>query len=756
MTRSRDPRTGTGKGRAAAPPAGGRGNAARRPAPASGPAAAHARAGSATAVARKGNAPAKARAGGKKAPAAKRVTKNPAQKPRTTTARRPAARKATARTPTGRKPAARRPPAPRPKPLRVAPVRKPRVQRAASPHRRLVALLVIMAVAFAAIAVRLFDVQAVEGRRYEAMAMAQRVHSVDLPAQRGSIFDRDGNQLALSVPQQTVYADPRVVKDPDRYARKLAPIVDVNQKDLRERLSQKRLAFVYVARTVSDEKAAKIKKLDLPGLGFIPESKRFYPAGSLAGPVLGFNGTDNKGLSGFEMKYNGLLHGKNGKLVAEEDPNGREIPATQRTAEAAQRGGDLVLTVDESLQYEVEKQLLAQVKAVSARGGIAIVSDVQTGDVLAMASVTGARNGSPAQLTPAAASNPALASIYEPGSTAKVITVSAALETKAIQPDSTFYVEPKLKIADKWFQDAEYHKPQVWNVGEIIRQSSNIGVIHIAEKLGKERLNLYQHAFGFGRKTPIDFPYESAGLMKEPSQYVATDMGSIPIGYTTAVTPMQMLDVFTTIANRGVSSPPRLVAATIDANGERHDLPAPKGHRVVSEQTAAEMNLMMRGVVSKGGTGEQAAVPGYTVAGKTGTSRKPPYEPTPRYMASFAGFAPAENPRLAAIVVIDQPGATNESYYGGKVAAPLFASIMKYALRLESVPPSGLFATAATAPGPVAPRPPKPATPPPSTPAPTTPATPPPSVPTPAPATAPPAGIAMGAPPDPAASGAGR
>jgi cell division protein FtsI (penicillin-binding protein 3) len=272
-------------------------------------------------------------------------------------------------------------------------------------------------------------------------------------------------------------------------------------------------------------------------------------------------------------------------------------------------------------------------------------------------------------------------------------------------------------------------------VSEIVRRSSNVGVIRIAEKLGPGGLYLFQRAFGFGKKTPIRFPAQSAGLMKTPQEFVSTDMGSVPIGYTTAVTPMQMLDVFVTIANGGVSRPPRLVAATIDADGVRHEQPPARGKRVVSAQTAAEVNEMLRGVVREDGTGEKAAISGYTVAGKTGTSRKPPYEPTPRYMASFAGFAPAENPRLAALVVLDQPGTKNDQYYGGKVAAPLFASIMKYALRLEKVAPTGAVDPVAAAPGPVIPRRPAPAPPAPA-PAPAVPPAVPPA-PAPAPAASP-------------------
>ena len=282
-------------------------------------------------------------------------------------------------------------------------------------------------------------------------------------------------------------------------------------------------------------------------------------------------------------EYESTLRGKPGKVVAEEDPNGREIPATQRIDDPARRGGDLVLTLDQSLQFEVEKQLTAQVESAKARGGIAIVADVQTGDVLAMASVDGANAQHQARLAPAYESNRPLTAVYEPGSTAKVITVGGALEAGVVDPMTSFWVPSKLQIADRLFKDAEVHADASWTVNDIVRQSSNVGVIKIAELLGKERLDQYQRAFGFGSKTSIDFPAESAGLMKNVRDYVPSDMGSIPIGYTTAVTPMQMLNVFVTVANGGTSRPPRLVAATIGSDGQRHDLQAKRGKRVVSK-----------------------------------------------------------------------------------------------------------------------------------------------------------------------------
>lgn len=544
-------------------------------------------------------------------------------------------------------------------------------------------LLVVMALALGAILVRLVDLQGVQQDHLAALGLRQRVHTVTLAAERGSIFDRNGNDLALSMPQRTVYADPRFVKDPAGYAARLAPIVGVDAGALAARLAQRDKEFVYVARKVDDATAKQVKALRLPGVGFVAESKRFDPAGNLAGPVLGFTGLDNDGLSGLERAYENTLRGRPGQLVAENDPGGREIPATERRDVPAQRGGDLVLTLDQSLQYEVEQRLTEQVGSTRAKGGMAIVADVQTGDVLAMATVDGADGKAPAHPAPPTEQNRPLATVYEPGSTNKVIDVASALETGAITPSTVFDVPWALQIADARFEDHVWHPPERWTARDIMRESSNVGAILVAHKVGKVRLDQYLRSFGFGTKTAIDFPGESAGLLLDPAKYSETSMGSVPVGNGLAVTAMQMLDVFATIANGGMSRPPRIVAATIDADGTRHDVPPAPGHRVVSAETAASVNDMLRSVVNEG-TGYLAAVPGYTVAGKTGTAGKPPYRDG-EYMASFAGFAPAESPRLAAIVVLDQP-VTN--YYGGQVAAPVFAKIMQYALRLERVAPT--------------------------------------------------------------------
>ncbi len=546
-----------------------------------------------------------------------------------------------------------------------------------------------MVLAFGALGVRLFQLQARDQSQLTSLGEGQRLQTVELAASRGTIFDRNGVDLAVSVPQTTITADPRLIKDPAGYAAVLAPIVGVDQLSLENRLATPKSAFAYVARKVDDATANKVKALGLTGILFVPESKRFYPSDRLAAPVIGLVGTDNNGLGGLEYLYESTLRGKSGQLQVERDPQGNEIPGGAHRVEASRRGQDLVLTIDRYLQFKTEQVLTEEVSRSAAKGGMAILVDVRTGDVLAMATVDGATTTDPARPAPATELSAPVATMYEPGSTNKVITMSAAIEEGLVQPTTTIdNVGSSIRVGDKDYQDVESH-PSTMTVADILRESSNVGTIKIASMLGKERFDRYLRAFGFGQPTALRLPGEASGLLTPLSLYNDTSMGSMPIGNGIAVTAMQMLDVYTTIANGGVTRPPRIVAATVDANGNRHDEPLLPTHQVVSADTAAKVTSMLAGVVS-GGTGVKAAVAGYTVAGKTGTARKPPY--TGAYMASFVGFAPAESPRLAAIVVLDEPQGV--SYFGGDVAAPAFSQIMQEALRVERVPPTTPAATA--------------------------------------------------------------
>ena len=550
--------------------------------------------------------------------------------------------------------------------------------------RRAMALLIVLSLGLSVIILRLTQVQAVSAAEYEKLGAGQRIRKIALAAERGAMFDRNGVDLALSVNQQTVWANPKVVGDPAGYAAKLAPVLGVDEKTLAERLGQKNHAFVYLARKVDDATAEAVEKLELEGVDFVPESKRFYPSGTLAASLLGTVGIDNDGLAGLEVQYDETLAGKPGELVVEQDPQGRRIPQGYSRLKPAVRGSDLILSIDQSLQYELERALVDAVAAATAKGGLAIVEDTRTGSILAMANVTGDRGGGARPSGPTE-KNRAVVDVYEPGSTNKVITMAGALEDGLVTPETKFTVPDKLPMANAVFEDHEPHPPTPWSVSDILVHSSNVGTIMVGQKLGKDRLDHYLRAFGFGTKTGVGFPGEPAGLLLDPDHWYVTSMGTVPIGNGLAVSALQMLQVYVTLANGGIYKPPRLVEATIDPDGVRHPVPAAEPRRVVSPGTAGQLSSMLTQVVQEG-TGTNAAVPGYLAAGKTGTARKPLEGArgySGNYVASFVGFVPSQEPRLAAVVVLDEP----TPIYGGQVSAPVFARIMQYALRLERIPP---------------------------------------------------------------------
>lgn len=553
----------------------------------------------------------------------------------------------------------------------------------ATTRRRIVAFLVAICVAFGALVTRLAFVQAVGQDRYTAFGEQQLVQHVTLPAARGAIFDRDGRELALSVRQTTIWANPKQVTDPAGEAAQLAPIVGVDATALQDRLSLDG-AFVYVARMVPDDVATQVKALDLPGLHYSEEPKRFTPAGDLALPVIGRVGTDNVGLGGIEQQFDKILAGQPGQKVVEEDPTGTPLPDGVRKNVPAVRGDDLVLTLDRSLQFETERALSDEIVAAKAKGGIALVMDTSTGEILAMANLSAGENG--AEPPHPADSNLALTQAYEPGSVNKLITITGALEEGVIKADDKLLVPPSIKVADTVFSEHDPHPPVNWSITDIMANSSNVGSIMIGQKLGKERLDKYLRSYGFGSKTGLGFPGETRGIMIDTKDWSGTSIGTIPIGQGIAVTAVQMLAAYNTVANGGMYVAPKLVKATIDDHGEQHPTAPSATHRVVSEKTARDVTSMLDEVV-RVGTGTNAAIDGYTVAGKTGTARKPlvgqrGYK-VGAYVSSFAGFVPAERPALTAMVMLDEP----TPIYGGLVAAPVFAEMMRYGLRQLRIPP---------------------------------------------------------------------
>jgi cell division protein FtsI (penicillin-binding protein 3) len=564
------------------------------------------------------------------------------------------------------------------------------------PRRRAIAMLGVFCLLFLVVVVRLADVQVARSGRYVSYGEAQRIEPIVLPAGRGAIFDRNDNELAISIPQKTVYADPRLISDPDSASSRLAAALGLDRQaraELRQRLTSD-AEFVYVARRVSDEAAQRADQLDIPGVDFLNEPARFNPGGDLAESVLGEVGVDNEGLSGLELRYDDVLSGTPGELIRELDPEGHTIPAGRHHVEPAHRGDDLVVTLDRSLQYEVERVLADQIRSVGARGGTAIVSEPETGEILALANLesnpqTGAVAGMGNDL--------AVTANFEPGSVNKVITMSAALEEGIVTPDTVLQVPDTLRVADHTFSDAHSHPTEDYTVTRVLAESSNVGTIEIAQRVGAERLDEYLRRFGFGQRTALGLPHEEEGQLLDADDWYGTSIGSIPIGQGISVTAMQMLYAYNTIANDGVYLPPSLVQATVDADGDRQPVEPADGRRVVSPTTAAQVRAMLAEAVANG-TGTAAQIDGYQVAGKTGTARKPQpgggYTDEAgryHYVSTFAGFIPAGDPKLSIIVVIDEP---TTSPYAAEVAAPAFAEIGRYALRQMRIPPSTAGGTA--------------------------------------------------------------
>ncbi len=543
-------------------------------------------------------------------------------------------------------------------------------------------MFLVTAVVVMAIVARLLYVQGLSASRYAAVGQAQLLHTVTVPALRGSITDRNGQPLAMSVLQTTIVADPHQVTDPRAEAAALAPILATDPAALQQKLSQN-AGFVYLARAVDDDVASRVKALHLPGLTYLPEPKRFLPQGSLAGSVIGEVGTDGRGLGGVEYQKDRQLAGHAGSTVVERDPSGKQLPGG-RVVQSAQPGQGLVLTIDRSLQFDAEQALSNEIVTSNARGGVAVVMDSHSGEILAMANMVAGGNGAPPGQAP---TNSALTNVYEPGSVTKVVTIGGALQNHIVTPDQRFSVPDSVRVAGSTFHDAEGHPTQSMSVSDILAQSSNVGTIGIAQQLGKDQLASYLRAFGLGKRTGLGYPGESAGLLLNPAHESGTDIATVPIGQGEAVTAVQMLDAYNAVANGGTFVPPRLVRATIGSDGTQHTVSGAQPHRIISAGTAQQLTTMLQQVVQSG-TGTTAALTGYSVAGKTGTAQKPNvnapgYQPG-AYMATFVGFVPAQRPALTAIVVLDQP----TPIFGGVVAAPVFAQIAQYELRRLGIPPA--------------------------------------------------------------------
>ncbi|MFP5352355.1 MAG: peptidoglycan D,D-transpeptidase FtsI family protein [Actinomycetota bacterium] len=546
-------------------------------------------------------------------------------------------------------------------------------------------MFVIFSLAFLGMASRLFVLQIVDGPRYSRLAVAQRDSVITFPARRGAILDREGEPLAISIDLHTVWADPEHVEDPRAEAENLAPVLGLDPVEVEQKLSCD-CRFQYIARQVGAKLAQKVTDLDLPGIYMEAEPKRYYPGRRLASHLLGFVNIDGQGLEGVEAQYDDILTGTPGSMTLEQDPVGRSLPQAEFEYKRPEPGRSLLLTIDKELQYFTQATLEAATQRYSAEAGTAIVMKPQTGEILALANTPDFDPNKAGGFSDEERRNRAVTDVYEPGSAYKVVTVAGAIEEGVVTPKTTFTVADSFAYSDRVFNDSHPHPTEKMTVKEIIEQSSNVGTIHIGLRLGGKKIDEYVRRFGFASKTGLDFPGESPGIVLDRKDWSGPTIATIPIGQGIAVTPIQMAAAYSTIANGGKWVEPKLLAATMNEEGKAEASSPPAKRRVISRSTARSMADILTGVTEKG-TGIEAQIPGYAVAGKTGTAQKP--LPTGgygnAYTGSFAGFAPANRPALVVIVILDEPS----PIWGGSTAAPTFKTIMEFALRHLGISPTG-------------------------------------------------------------------
>ena len=534
--------------------------------------------------------------------------------------------------------------------------------------------------------------QTVSGDDYRAAGLAARMRTTTLRAERGAIFDRNGREIAMSVPKMTLYADPTMVVDPAGTARAIAGLMQfdpVREQELATTLAARESSFTFVARQIDPSRAKAVTDLRLPGVGAYKEPDRMIVDPS-ALAVVGGTDTDGIGTAGLEMQYNDTLAGKDGRFVREQDKDGRSIPGASNVEVEPVPGNDLVLTLDRSIQFQLNQALLSRVRQVGARGGTAVVMNSKTGDVYAMANIRRKEDG-----TYSNSGNYAAVEAHETGSTAKIFSIAAAINEGAVTPDSVFHVPGIQKFDEYVIRDAYPHPTQAMPVREILVKSSNLGTVLTAQRISTTTLESYLHAFGFGDKTALEFPNESAGILKPAEKWQGTEKITVAYGYGFASTSLQLVSAMNVVANNGTYVAPRLVLATIDDAGKMHNVAPSATRPVLTQETATQMNLMMRDVVCFG-TGTLAKIPGMTVAGKTGTGYKVQNDGTygsdttgRKYFASFVGFLPAEDPQVTILVSIDEPDAGSRDRFGGTAAAPVFSDIGAFVAReLRIKPPA--------------------------------------------------------------------
>ncbi|MGK5173664.1 peptidoglycan D,D-transpeptidase FtsI family protein [Geodermatophilus sp. CPCC 205761] len=553
----------------------------------------------------------------------------------------------------------------------------------ASSKRLTVGLLVVLAPLLLVMG-KLVLLQGVDGGDYATAAAQDRLRSYPIAALRGEVVDRDGNPLAYTVAASRVVADPTVVADPARTALALTTLLDVPVSELTDQLSGEG-RYVVLAEQVSPEIVDAIEELGLGGIFFEDDPIRLYPAGTVAGQVVGFVGRDGDGLAGIEHAFDEELAGRPGERRVEVGSGGHPIPSGIDESTPATDGSTVALTLDADLQFVMEQRLDEACQDGATTRASAVVLDAHTGEVVAMGSCPGYDPADARQTDAELLRNPAVSDVFEPGSVMKAVTLAAAVEEGVATPDTVLTVNGHIQAGDAVVTDAHDHEPIDWTVTGVLAKSSNVGTIMLARQIGDETLEEYLRAFGVGSTTGIELPGESAGIFAGSEDWEASRAANVAIGQGVSVTTLQMASVYQAIANDGVRIPPRLVASVGGRPG-----PEPEGTRVVSESTADQMAYMLEAVVGPGGTAPLAQVDGFRVAGKTGTAQRANPEcgcyDGGGYVTTFVGFAPADDPQYVVAVDLERPTSSAE---GGQVAAPVFADIMRQALTADGIVPSG-------------------------------------------------------------------
>ncbi len=550
-------------------------------------------------------------------------------------------------------------------------------------RKRIYFLFILFFIAFSLISYRLVSIQYLDASKYQGYAQFQHTDEFKLYSKRGKIFDRNGTELAISLIEKTIYANPREVLDPSYQAEVLSTILGIKKEELELKLGDKELGFVYLKRKIAAEEAEEVAKLGLHGIYIQDETKRYYPQNELAAQVVGFTGTDNNGLYGIEIQYENILRGIDGRAIAEKDVFGNVLPGNIKSYIDPVDGKDIALTIDSQIQYITEKNLEEVCKKYNARGATAIVMDPENGEIFAMATYPGFDPNNYQDYDVYSYKAGAISFTYEPGSTFKIINVAGALDNNTVGKDQVFDLPPSIRVSDRIIKEIFRTSNIQYSTREIIKYSSNIGAVMLALSMGDRLYWESINKFGFGQVTGIELPGEENGIVHDYRTWPASTIGALAIGQSISVTPLQLLRAVCSIANGGYLVRPTIIKEIYLDGAGREEEPGGDMNAVISKETADSIKEMMLAVVEEG-TGTNARIEGVEVCGKTGTAEKVNENgigySEGRSITSFIGFAPYDDPKIAIIIVVDEPKGKERTIWGGTVAAPVFKNIMEYSL----------------------------------------------------------------------------